>query len=257
MIARCGYLWSDFAERETGPASASARRARRAEARAFQIADRAVVTTQGMWERVVERYGIPPEKIQVIPNYILTDLFWPRPELRRPDTVCFVGRLEEQKNPLALLEALDGLDVHLMMIGDGSLRLSLEAKAEAQGLDVTFLERVPHTELPAYMNQASVFVLPSLYEGHPKTLLEAMSCGLSVVGTDVPGIRELIRHRQNGYLCGTSPIEIRAAVQEVLSSRQLQREMGRNAREFAVANFSLERILELELALLSSLVAGD
>jgi len=80
---------------------------------------------------------------------------------------------------------------------------------------------------------------------------------LSVVGTDVPGIRELIRHRQNGYLCGTSPIEIRAAVQEVLSSRQLQREMGRNAREFAVANFSLERILELELALLSSLVAGD
>jgi glycosyltransferase involved in cell wall biosynthesis len=77
-----------------------------------------------------------------------------------------------------------------------------------------------------------------------------MACGLPVIGTDVPGIRELIRHRETGYLCGTSPQEIRAAIQDVLDDMDLRTRMGCNAREFVVENFALEQVVEMELALL-------
>ena len=99
-----------------------------------------------------------------------------------------------------------------------------------------------------------MFILPSLYEGHPKALLEAMACSRPVIGTDVIGIRELIRHRETGYLCGTSPEEIRAAIQDVLSDADLRNHMGHNAQEFVLEHFALERVVEMELALLSEVV---
>ena len=80
-----------------------------------------------------------------------------------------------------------------------------------------------------------------------------MSCGRPVIGTDVPGIRELIRHRETGFLCGTSPADIRAAIQAVLSDSDLRIRIGRQAREFVVEHFALERAVEMETALLDEL----
>ena len=76
-----------------------------------------------------------------------------------------------------------------------------------------------------------------------------MACGLPVIGTDVPGIRELIRHGETGYLCGTSPQELREAIKTVLGDRKLQERLGRSARAFVVEHFALEKIVPLELAL--------
>jgi glycosyltransferase involved in cell wall biosynthesis len=95
-----------------------------------------------------------------------------------------------------------------------------------------------------------MFILPSHYEGHPKTLLEAMSCGLPVVGTDVPGIRELIVHGETGYLCDPSSQGIRAAIGELLWNKDLRKRIGTNAREYVVENVSLSKIVDKELALL-------
>ena len=256
MVARCGYMWSEHAARRSGEASAEASAARQIEERAFRDADRVVVTTAMMKEMAERTYGLPASKVQVIPNYVCTDLFQPRPEMHHPRTVCFVGRLEPQKNPLALMDGLAGLDVRLIMIGKGYLRAALERRARTLGLNVDFIQRVPHIHLSDHMNRAAVFVLPSHYEGHPKTLLEAMSCGLPVVGANAPGIHELIRHGETGYLCGTDPASIRAAIHEVLGNPRLQAELGRNARQYVVENFSLERVVGMELALLQE-IAGD
>jgi glycosyltransferase involved in cell wall biosynthesis len=95
--------------------------------------------------------------------------------------------------------------------------------------------------------------MPSLLEGHPKALLEAMACGLPVIATDVPGIREVIRHRTNGYLCGTSPLEIRSAIQDVLADPSLRERMGAKARDYVVQSCSMDKIMNLELELLHEL----
>jgi glycosyltransferase involved in cell wall biosynthesis len=254
LIARCGYMWSRVAAGQDGADSRAAHHARTQEAQVFPAADRVVVTAGYMKQYVEEQYGLADSRVKVIPNYVLTDLFRPDSEgICKPGRICFVGRLHPEKNLLALLEAVRGLDVELEIIGDGPQRKAVEAAACDKGVSVRFLGRCPHAELPQRLNAAEMFILPSLYEGHPKALLEAMACGRPVIGTDVIGIRELIRHRQTGYLCGTSPEEIRSAIQDVLSDADLRARMGHNGREFVVEHFALERVVEMELALLQEL----
>jgi len=253
LIARCGYLYSDFVKWNHGEESDKARQAEKLEKELFHAANKVVVTTQEIRRAVIQRYGIPGGKVSVIPNYVETDRFVPMPELRQPDRLCFVGRLHKEKNVEALLSAVAGFDGELDVIGGGPLRERLEERIEREGLRVNLLGNVRHSELPYYMNRASLFILPSNIEGHPKTLIEAMSCGLPVIGADVPGIRELIRHRETGYLCGNSPEEIRAAIHEVMSDPDMREHMGREGRKYVLRNFDLGRIVEMELNVLKEL----
>ena len=252
LIVRGGFLWSRFARAKHGRASAQAELAREREASVFESADAIVLTTETMKEEVVERYRVSPDKIAVIPNYVNTGLFQPPHNGRSPGRriVC-VGRLDEQKNLQALIEAAAGIDVEVVLIGDGPQRKSLGVQAYVRQVPVYFAGRIPNTELPEHLGKCSVYVQPSFYEGHPKALLEAMACGLPVIGADVTGIREVLTHRENGYLCGTSPGELRAAVEVVLADGTLRERMARQAREFVSANFSLDRVLELELDLIN------
>ena len=254
FIARCGYLPSNIAMWRHGVESAEARRAKQLEAAVFLSADRVVVTTSALKQTIVERYGIAKDRVRIIPNYVDTRRFGPSTNSRQHNLLLFVGRLGKEKNIQALFEAVEGLDVQMAVIGDGSLKEALMARTEKDRLRVQFLGNVPNAELPAHLNQASVFVLPSHIEHHPKALIEAMACGLPVIGTNVSGIRELIVHGETGYLCDTSPEGIRAAIEDVLADVDLRARMGRNAREFVVEHFSLEKIVALELDLLQELL---
>ena len=139
------------------------------------------------------------------------------------------------------------------IIGSGPLENVLKEKARALDLDIDWKGNLPNTELPQYLNRSKIFILPSHYEGHPKTLIEAMAAGAAVIGANVPGIREVIRHGENGWLCGTDPGNIRAAITALIDSEQLRLELGRNARAFALAHYSLDTIAESELGLLETL----
>jgi glycosyltransferase involved in cell wall biosynthesis len=254
FIARCGYLPSDNIERAYGTDSPQARAAEALEARVFAGADRVVVTTAAIRHKILHRYQLRPELVRVIPNYVDTGLFAPGPaEDRRPNRLLYVGRLDEEKNPRALLEAIRGLDVELMMVGRGSLGQALAREAEECRLPVTFLGNLPNHDLPRLFNSAAAFVMPSFIEGHPKGLLEAMACGMPVIGTDVPGIRQLIRHRETGYLSECSSGGLRTAITHVLGDRALRCRMGSAARAYVAEQFSLDTILNLEMGLLDEL----
>ena len=254
FIARCGYLPSEFARHSHGQGSKEVTAARTLERRVFTGADRVVVTTEAMRRIVLDEYGIDGERVRVIPNYVDTDLFRPARERPAGKRICFIGRLVEQKNLFALVEALEGLDVELVIIGDGHLRRPLEEEARRRGLSATFLGSRPHAELAEILNGSLMFVLPSHYEGHPKVLLEAMSCGLPVVGADVPGICEVVRHMENGYLCDPRPESIRRAVTALLGDPALRGRLGNEARRFVVENCSLDRIVEEERVLIEGLL---
>ena len=248
FIARCGYLLSDFEAQAHGRASAEHGAAQQLEAHVFGGADHCVVTTEAMRVRLRE-YGLPDERLSVIPNYVDTGVFSPStaPAVsgRR---VIFVGRLDEQKNPITLVQALAGLDVTLDLVGEGRLRSSVEAEARRRGVDVRFHGNLPHLALPAIIRAGDLFVLPSHYEGHPKTLLEAMACGIAVVGSNVPGIRDVIRHRRTGWLCEPSVEGIRQAVTTLLEDPVLRVSLGRKARDFIVAEYDLGLVVEREMA---------
>ena len=257
FVARCGYLHSEFMDRRFGVDSAVAREASIQERDAFVAADRIVVTTPAMRASIHARYGIADDRIAVITNYVDTERF--RPLAGRSEAVrraAFVGRLEPQKNPVALVEALAGLGIELVVMGDGPLRQEMVAAAEAGGVRIDFRGNVRHDALPAALNDCDLFILPSLYEGHPKALLEAMACGLPVVGAATPGIREVITDGADGILCGTESASIRTAVVSLAADPAQCKRLGAAARETVLQTVSLSKVAELEIALLHEVAHG-
>jgi glycosyltransferase involved in cell wall biosynthesis len=250
LVARCGYLRSEGMATEHGPGSPQARRAKRYERRLFRGADVVAVTTEHMRTQVLTLYGVPSTRVMVVPNYVDVDLFSPSDGEGAPRSLAFVGRLTRQKNLFVLLDALAGLDdVSLTLIGDGPQRSALERYAERRGVDAKFEGRLPHDRLPALLSRAQAFVMPSVWEGHPKALLEAMACGLPVIGSNVHGIREVVRDGESGILCEPSSEGLRRAIESVLGDAELRQRLGSGARD-AAARLSLERVVERELEVL-------
>ncbi|OSM00061.1 glycosyltransferase family 4 protein [Magnetofaba australis] len=255
FIARAGYAYADFAKRKQGFHTLPAARAAILEHRVFNGADRCVVTTRDMADDLTTLYGVEPEKIRVIPNYVECERFAPDGDSPAPGTprALFVGRLDEQKNVRNLLLAFKNLNAELHLIGDGPLRAELEALAQQEGINARFLGRVNHAELPHHILRATLFIMPSHYEGHPKALLEAMSCGRPVIGGNAPGIRGVITSGENGLLCGHEPSQIAEATRSLLESSALRDKLALSARRYVMENVTLKRVTEQELTLLKEL----
>ena len=93
-----------------------------------------------------------------------------------------------------------------------------------------------------------------MYEGHPKALIEAMSCELPVITTPVYGIKNIITHNINGYLCNdTTPQSIKQGITNVLNDPKLKNLMAINARKTILKEYSLEVVLEKEIELYKDL----
>jgi len=253
FIARCGYMWSFNAGREYGHDSPQAMEARRVEEKLFLAADKVIVTTPAIRQDVIDRFPETLGRVTVLPNYVDTDLFRPLDGKKTQGTVLFVGRIATEKNLDSLFEAVIPLDLRLILIGEGKLRADLQSRFAELGDRVVWEGNVPNAEIPSYLNQADIFVLPSLYEGHPKVVLEAMACGVPVVGADSPGIRELIEHGETGFLCNPDPIGIRTALEQLLGDPALRARLGANGRRYVMENYSLASISEIEAELLREL----
>ena len=249
FIARAGYLPSNIMAWREGPGSPASLEMRRLEEKVFSGATMAVVTTSAMAQEVTERYRVPAARLRIIPNFVDTDLFAPGPGEREPGLVVYVGRLHQEKNVTALVEASQGLPGELVLVGEGPLRPALERLIQERSLPVRLAGGLPNHELPALLARASLFVLPSLGEHHPKALLEAMSCAAPVLGCQVPGVRELIQDGVTGRLCGTSAQELRQAMASALAQPGRSARLGQSARQWVIQRFSLPRVQELELAL--------
>jgi glycosyltransferase involved in cell wall biosynthesis len=248
-VVRGGYLLSRF--NANRPTTVRARFGLwRRELRLFHMADRVFLPSEEDARYARRWYALPTEKVVVVPNFVDVDLFTPRDDVAcEPGLVGFVGRLAPQKNLPALIEAMAGLSgARLRLIGDGPERETLLALAQRHGVSVEMIGPVSHHDLPRLLAECEVFVLPSLYEGVPKALLEAMSAALPVIATRVQGSEALIRHRETGWLCDdTSPSALHCALEVLLQDSRLRAQIGRSARRFVVEQFALQSVLDREV----------
>lgn len=167
---------------------------------------RSAVSSYGK-EALVERgYLSTADQVEVIHNAL--EPFWLEPASNRREAgrsgFLFVGRLDPQKGIDVLLEAYRTSATRwpLTIIGAGSERRSLEARAEALGLTdrVTFLGHQSRVQVRQAMEGAGALVAPSRTENYPVVLLEAMAVGLPVLATRVGGVPEMITHLDSGIL---------------------------------------------------------
>ncbi|MCI0394693.1 MAG: glycosyltransferase family 4 protein [Chloroflexi bacterium] len=219
----------------------------------LRIANAVIVTTPALRQHV-SRF-IPANRVYLIPNTVDTARFAPAPHLPPGCHLLFVGRLERQKNLFMLLDALEQManKPRLVVVGDGSQRAELLAAAARRGIDLEWHGVLPHESLPGVLRQASAFVLPSLIEGQPKALLEAMSCGLPCVGLNVAGTRDVIRHEETGLLAPPTAAALAAALARLMDDPGLAHRLGRAARRWVESRFSPQQVIQQEIELLCQL----
>ena len=251
LIIRTGYTKSLF----DSQAGLNNKPALKLESRAYAVCDLALVTSLADRDYLIKTHHLSPNKVHVVANYIDTDLFRPLPLPKLLSRLLFIGRAgDPQKNILALIKALSDTDLALDIVGKTKNTATISATAAKYNVSLNWLGIIPNDNLPQLINRYSIFILPSLYEGMPKSLLEAMSCGLACVATDVPGSREVITDEENGLLTEPTFTSLRAKIILLQNNTTLQQKLGAAARGFVVQNFSLKTQIQKEISIYQNLI---
>lgn len=172
----------------------------------WRKANAVVANSQGLKNLALE--SAPKQKIDVIYNGVDTNEFAPIENKPKNDKLILIstGRLIARKGYNFLIEAIANLlQVELWLIGEGNLKNELELQAKTLNAQIKFLGKKEHHEIPKYLKQADIFVLPSLNEGMSNSILEAMACGLPIIATDTGGSAELIQG--NGIIVEKSNVQ--------------------------------------------------
>ena len=252
LIARSGYILSLFVQKKQR-SKLKIKLAEYIELLAYKSADIAVVASAQDRRYICSKYAIVSKKNEVLHNYIDTQLFCPGECERYADRILFVGRLEPQKNLFNLIEAISETSFTLDICGEGSLGKQLAHKAKELSVQINFIDVVPNYKLPEILNRYRYYILPSLFEGMPKSLLEAMACGLVCIGTNIDGINEIIEDNVNGYLANDASV---LALTETINRaiQQPTEVVIAGAIQTIRDKFSIETIVEQEKDLFESLM---
>ena len=193
-------------------------------------------------------FGIPPEKVHAIPNGINCQIFRPleRDDVRRTlqlpldrKIVLWIGRFVTIKGVEFLIQAIPEVMTQepktlLVLIGDGELEDQIKASVEQLGVmdSVRFAGKILAEDIPLWLNAADIFILPSLNEGRPNVILEAMACETPVLATNVGGIPELVKDGQNGFLVpAKDSAKLAERLLDLLKNEHLRMKMGKIGRK--------------------------
>lgn len=223
---------------------------------ALRLADLVVCPSEDSRVNVSEAYGVPMGKTRAfyggVEDHFLTPA--PRGESEGGFTLVFCGRLNSAKPHKTLHVLLKAMPLvlsshaaELIIVGTGPRLDEYVTLARTLGIEhaVRFLGHVEHSRLPSYYSNADLFVLPSLREGFPLVLVEAMACGLPVVATRVGGIPEVVEEGLTGLL--VPPNDSRAlaeAVNSLLDDPQRMRSMGAKGRQRVMEHFTWDKVAE-------------
>jgi glycosyltransferase involved in cell wall biosynthesis len=221
---------------------------------ALKNCDRVFSVSEDLREKVVN-LGVRPEKVQTVHNGVDKGKFFPMAtdECRKrlslatdKKIVTFIGRLSEEKGIESLTGVMEQLgkqrgdEVIFIVIGSGPLKEYIKKKADGfkRRPEVLMPGSVGHKDIPLWINASTIICVPSLREGCPNVVLEALACGKPVVASNVGGIPEIINSPQLGFLVPPNNVdELIKALGQALDT-----EWDRNILECRVAGLTWEKV---------------
>ena len=190
------------------------------------------------------------KKTFVVPNWINTEKFKPLPKkINNQLSLISIGRLELQKNPFDLILISKLSNIPLTIIGDGFLKSHMLDYIKYLKAPVRILNKVENENLPNIINKHSIYISTSLYEGSPKSILEAMSCALITIAYSAPGVNEIIQNKNTGFTVRPSPYILNNVITRLQRNRNDFHYIGVNARRFILENYSFDRIQKIQNSL--------
>ncbi len=235
----------------------------RAQAAAFRWCDAVVCNSQAAADRLIAA-GVAANKLAIIGNALPAEAFAAssaalpkRPGVMR---VGMVARMNHRyKNHSGFLRIAAQIharmpEVEFLLVGDGPLRAELEREASSLGLGSSAIFLGDRQDMPALLASMDVAVLTSDSESLSNVVLEAMAGGLPVVAYGVGGNSELLTQQHGALIPAGDETAFANAVQNLLADAVLRQQLGRNARQFAQENFSLDRVRQSYAELYASLL---
>jgi glycosyltransferase involved in cell wall biosynthesis len=179
--------------------------------------------------------------------------------------ILYTGRLDSRKGLVDLIKSAkyvcqEHSDIKFILTGKGPIKNYLERRINDLGLEKNFYFAgfVDRKKLLEYYQNATVYVLPSYYEGLPTTLLEAMSCGIPTIATDVKGSSEVITDSETGLLVPPrDPKRLAKVILKLLNDKSLRQRIGLNARKYVVDNYDWEIITGKIEEIYKSVIASN
>lgn len=214
--------------------------------------------------REAEACAFPPEQLHWMPNPVEIDTFCPRtPEQSaawrtshkiptNATVLIYTGRLSTEKGIRELMRGVAEAAqteprVMMVLIGDGPIRAELESLARELDPDPArfrFVGRIPLTEVPHWLGASDIFGLTSPNEGFSCSLVEAMSCGLPSVVSDIDANLQLVQHDTHGLTVPwNNPGRIAAAILRLSNDPALRQSLAAASRQRVVENYSIEKVL--------------
>ncbi len=167
--------------------------------------------------------------------------------------LVFIGRLEKQKNLFFLIDAVSKLPENMRsvtFVGSGSQEFHLKKYATKKKVSLKILPPIKNSQLPKLLSKFSIFTLPSLAEGSPKVLLEAMALGLVPVVTNFSTAKEVIKDNLNGFITNYDAKTYSRKLEMLIKDSDLRKKMSKNAIQSVSDNFNLEKLIAHEIKIL-------
>lgn len=217
----------------------------------YTRADHFLVPFSGMQQQLVAA-GVPRQHTSVVPYGVDLDHFTPdgdRTDRRRPHRVVAMGAMTRSSGFGTVVAALPALpDAELVLVSESRNRAhNAELRGYARSLDVgdqlNVMDSPPRTELPALLRSADLMVYSAWEPAFGVAALEAMACGLAVVGNGTGGLVDTVVDRVTGiHVRPRKPRELAAALRGMLSHRSTYEQLGAAGRDRATARYSWERV---------------
>ncbi|HVP10563.1 MAG TPA: glycosyltransferase [Phycisphaerae bacterium] len=233
------------------------------------LSDRHVANSRAVADHLRVDLGFPSERLVVIPNGISLEEFDGQPAIDRRamglaadvPLIVWAGRMDPVKNLETVVEviarALGHMPLQAVLLGDGPERPRIESLIRKKGLSSAIRMALWSDRVLGWLKAADLLLFPSLTEGSPNVVLEAMACGCAVVASDVPACRELIDSGVHGWLCRSDDLEgLVAAVLLASSDTAARRRCADAARRRVEEGHAMQAIVHQWEMLFEQVVQG-
>ena len=202
------------------------------------------LVTSNADRQFINKYFIKTKKkVLVRQNWVISQNNSKPFNQREDNKILAVGRLESQKNFKYLINELKGTNISLDIVGDGSLKNELELLAKNLEVKVSFIDPMPNNQLIQFMSNYKIFVLPSLFEGNPKALSEAMSQGCVPFVSNIKNNKELVVDKENGLIFKCEKNNLKNLLTNSIKNTHLLQRLSKKSIDHMRDNFSLDSYL--------------